>query len=186
MAYVNKTFVIPDLGDKKLPQSTINPATGMANDMPSGINPLFGLLQQSAKPIKNRQVSTETPYAQADMIARRNMIGARNQNLLDALKPRESFGYNFGAGLANLEPVSGYGNWGVYALRAFGGAMNRPIDNAIAREQMANQLLNNDLKTALAFDKEMGRTVDTDLGYMYPKSEDNSLATLLMLQAMQS
>lgn len=184
MAYVNKTFVVPDFGEKQLPQTPINPDTGMAAVV---TNPIVALARQGlGKPIKNRQVSVETPFAQADMIARRNMIGSNNQRLLDALKDRETWNYNLGAGLANLAPVQGYGDWGVNALRAFGGALNRPTDARVAREQVANQLLNDDLKTALAFDKEMGRTVDTDLGYMFPEEKNDSLATMLLLQAMQS
>lgn len=105
-----------------------------------------------------RTTSTSTPRALEDMIMRRNMIGANNQNLLNALKGRETFGYNVGSGLANLAPVSGYGDWGVNALRAFGGAMNRPTDAQIAREQAAQELAQKDLETALAFDKAMGET----------------------------
>lgn len=105
-----------------------------------------------------RTTSTSTPRALEDMIARRNTIGANNMNLLNALKPRESFGYNVGASLADLTPVQGYGDWGVNALRAFGGAMNRPIDAAIARAQAERQMVNEDLKTALEFDKAMGET----------------------------
>ena len=102
--------------------------------------------------------STSTPRALEDMIMRRNLIGAQNQNLLNALKGRESFGYNVGSGLANLTPVQGYGDWGVNALRAFGGAMNRPTDAQIAREQAAQELAQKDLETALAYDKAMGET----------------------------
>lgn len=102
--------------------------------------------------------STSTPRALEDMIMRRNTIGVNNQRLLDALKKRETFGYNFGSGLANLAPVSGYGDWGVNALRAFGGAMTRPTDAEIAREQAAQELAQKDLETALAFDKAMGET----------------------------
>lgn len=102
--------------------------------------------------------STSTPRALEDMIMRRNSIGANNQRLLDALKGRETWNYNLGAGLANLAPVQGYGDWGVNALRAFGGAMNRPTDAQIAREQAAQELAQKDLETALAFDKAMGET----------------------------
>lgn len=102
--------------------------------------------------------STSTPRALEDMIMRRGMIGANNQRLLDALKKRETFGYNFGSGLANLAPVSGYGDWGVNALRAFGGAMTRPTDAEIAREQAARQMEAEDIKTALDLDKAMGET----------------------------
>lgn len=102
--------------------------------------------------------STSTPRALEDMIMRRNSIGANNQRLLDALKGRETWNYNLGAGLANLAPVQGYGDWGVNALRAFGGAMNRPTDAQIAREQAAQELAQKDLETALAYDKAMGET----------------------------
>lgn len=102
--------------------------------------------------------STSTPRALEDMVMRRGTIGTNNQRLLDALKKRETFGYNFGSGLANLAPVSGYGDWGVNALRAFGGAMTRPTDAEIAREQAARQMEAEDLKTALDFDKAMGET----------------------------
>ena len=104
--------------------------------------------------------STSTPRALEDMIMRRGMIGANNQRLLDALKKRETFGYNFGSGLANLAPVSGYGDWGVNALRAFGGAMTRPTDAEIAREQAAQEMARKDIETAMAIDKAMGETQD--------------------------
>lgn len=108
--------------------------------------------------VRTTSTSTSTPRALEDMIRRRDTIGANNQRLLDALKGRETFGYNVGAGLANLAPVSGYGDWGVNALRAFGGAMNRPTDAAIAREQAAQEMARKDLETALAYDKAMGET----------------------------
>lgn len=108
--------------------------------------------------VRTTSTSTSTPRALEDMIMRRDTIGANNQRLLDALKGRETFGYNVGAGLANLAPVSGYGDWGVNALRAFGGAMNRPTDAAIAREQVAQEMARKDLETALAYDKAMGET----------------------------
>ena len=57
--------------------------------------------------VRTTSTSTSTPRALEDMIMRRNTIGANNQRLLDALKGRETFGYNVGAGLANLAPVSG-------------------------------------------------------------------------------
>lgn len=102
--------------------------------------------------------STSTPRALEDMIMRRNIIGANNQRLLDALKARESFGYNFGAGLANLTPRQGPGSWVSDFARAFGGAMIRPTDAQIAREQAARDMTQKDLETALAFDKAMGET----------------------------
>ena len=108
--------------------------------------------------VRTTSTSTSTPRALEYMIRRRDTIGANNQRLLDALKGRETFGYNVGAGLANLAPVSGYGDWGVNALRAFGGAMNRPTDAAIAREQAAQEMARKDLETALAYDKAMGET----------------------------
>lgn len=102
--------------------------------------------------------ATSTPRALEDMVMRRGMIGTNNQRLLDALKARESFGYNFGAGLANLTPRQGPGSWVSDFARAFGGAMTRPTDSAIAREQAARQMEAEDLKTALDFDKAMGET----------------------------
>lgn len=118
--------------------------------------------QQAMRPqketVRTFTTSTSTPRALEDMIMRRNSIGANNQRLLDALKGRETWNYNLGAGLANLAPVQGYGDWGVNALRAFGGAMNRPTDAQIAREQAAQELAQKDLETALAYDKEMGET----------------------------
>ena len=118
--------------------------------------------QQAMRPqkesVRTFTTSTSTPRALEDMIMRRNSIGANNQRLLDALKGRETWNYNLGAGLANLAPVQGYGDWGVNALRAFGGAMNRPTDAQIAREQAAQELAQKDLETALAYDKAMGET----------------------------
>lgn len=128
----------------------------------AALSQLAGAQQQMAmRPqksvVKTFTTTANTPRALEDMIARRNMIGANNANLLNALKPRESFGYNIGAGLADLVPVQGYGDWGVNALRAFGGAVNRPTDATIARAQAERQMANEDLKTALEFDKAMGQ-----------------------------
>lgn len=116
--------------------------------------------------------STSTPRALEDMIMRREIIGANNQRLLDALKNRESFRYNFGAGLANIAPRQGSGTWVSDFARAFGGAMNRPTDAQIAREQAAQELAQKDLETALEYDKAMGetqaQTQDQTIGYTAP------------------
>lgn len=102
--------------------------------------------------------TTSTPRALEDMIMRRNAIGTNNQRLLDALKGRETFGYNFGSGLANLTPRQGYGSWLSDFARSFGGAMTRPTDAEIAREQAAKEMAQKDLETAMAIDKAMGET----------------------------
>lgn len=103
--------------------------------------------------------TTNTPRALEDMIARRNMIGANNQNLIDALKPRENFLYRFGQGLANVTPQNESGaGWLSGFLRGVGSGLTSGTDARIAREQAAQELAQKDLETALAYDKAMGET----------------------------
>lgn len=117
---------------------------------------------QAMRPQKSsvltRTTSTSTPRALEDMIMRRNLIGANNQRLLDALKGRETAGYGVSNALSQLAPVQGYGDWGVNALRTLGAGIKGYTDSAIAREQAAQELAQKDLETALAFDKAMGET----------------------------
>lgn len=103
--------------------------------------------------------TTSTPRALEDMVARRNMIGANNQNLIDALKPREGFLYRFGQGLANVTPQNESGaGWLSGFLRGVGSGLTSGTDARIAREQAAQELAQKDLETALAYDKAMGET----------------------------
>ena len=128
---------------------------------------------QAMRPQKSsvftRTTSTSTPRALEDMIMRRNLIGANNQRLLDALKGRETAGYGISNALSQLAPVRGYGDWGVNALRTLGAGIKDYTDSAIAREQAAQELAQKDLETALAYDKAMGetqtQTQDQTIGY---------------------
>jgi len=128
---------------------------------------------QAMRPQKSsvftRTTGTSTPRALEDMIMRRNLIGVNNQRLLDALKGRETAGYGISNALSQLAPVQGYGDWGANALRTLGAGIKGYTDSAIAREQVAQELAQKDLETALAFDKAMGetqtQTQDQTIGY---------------------
>lgn len=102
--------------------------------------------------------TTSTPYALADMLARRDTIGSKNEALLNALKGRETAGYGIANALAQMAPAEGYGNWATNALRTFGTGVKGYTDAEIARQQAAQELAQKDLETALAYDKAMGET----------------------------
>ncbi len=102
--------------------------------------------------------TTSTPYALADMLARRDTIGSKNEALLNALKGRETAGYGIANALAQMAPAEGYGNWATNALRTFGAGVKGYTDAEVARQQAAQELAQKDLETALAYDKAMGET----------------------------
>ena len=186
---VNKTFVYPDYSAKQTP---IDQNTGMAvgyaqnasGDVktPSQTLDILSLLAaQSGKPIRNRQVQKTTPYAREDMIASRNKIGEATRMLDEALKGRENFGYSLASALSKIPQQEGYGSWLGDFARSFGAGFAMPTNLSVDRalRNYANQT--KDLENILKFDKEMGGTVETDLGYMYPQSNTDNLALAMLL-----
>ena len=180
MAYVNKTFVIPDFATK---QTKIDPETGMAEGFGTARAGFPFAMLSSAKPIKNTQIQVTTPYARADMIANRNKIGLATKDLNDALKAREGVGYSIVNALSNIPQQQGAGSWLTDFARAFGSSASNPINAATNRAQQVYEAKMKDLATILAYDKAMGDTVRTDLGYMYPENntDSNMLALAMML-----
>ena len=188
---VSKKMVIPDYSvvEEEYPMTRINPETGMAFDThkttsPLDIKDILTLMgTTSSKPVKSRQVQVTTPYAREDMLARRNIIGDATQKLDDALKAKESLGYSIANALAGIPQQQGYGSWLTDFARAFGGGWKSPVDAYTERAKTAAERDLKDLETALKFDKEMGDTIDIDLGYIYPPQQSNSdlLALSLLL-----
>lgn len=132
------------------------------------INQLTGLLSgaieaQAMRPQKTSTTttttSTNTPYALADLIARRDSIGRATQNLDDILRAREGFMYRFGQGLANVTPQDQSGaGWLSGFLRGVGGGLTGGVDNRVARAQQKYENEMKDLAQILAYDKAMGDT----------------------------
>ena len=91
----------------------------------------------------------------AKLQAQQQATDQANQQLQDALKGRESFGYSLASALSALPQQQGYGNWGNAALNAFGNAFNARINNAIDRAQQNYKSLSGqqqaDLAAALKF-----------------------------------
>lgn len=139
-------ITIPEL------QALLTPYEGIANAIES----------YASRPMKNLVDTTSTtettPYALADMLARRDRIGRASAELDEALKEREGFGYNMANALSGIQVQPGYGSWlgdfGRVFGNAYAGATNARADRAIKRYN--NEL--KDLETALKFDKEMGST----------------------------
>lgn len=146
-------ITIPEL------QALLSPYEGVAN--------AIEMYAQRPQKTSVSTVTTSTPTALADMLARRDEIGKRAAALDDVLKEREGFGYNMANALSGIPQQTGYGTWLGDFARAFGagysGATNARVDRAIKR-------YNNDVKdleTALKFDKEMGstQTQEQSMGY---------------------
>lgn len=186
---VSKTFVYPDYAAKQTP---INPDTGMAVDyipenapIQQGSSPLLDILRlmsaQSGKPIRNKQVQTKTPYAREDMISGRNKIGEATRYLDEALKQRENFGYSLANALSAIPQQEGAGSWLSDFARGFGSGFATPTNLAIDRAVRGYMAQTKDLENILKYDKELGETVETDLGYIYPESNNNDLALAMLL-----
>lgn len=186
---VSKTFVYPDYAAKQTP---INPDTGMAMDyipentaIQQASSPLLDILRlmsaQSGKPIRNKQIQKTTPYAREDMIANRNKIGEATRMLDEALRGRENFGYSLASALSNIPQQEGYGSWLGDFARSFGAGYATPTNLSVDRALRGYTSQMKDLEDILKFDKEMGGTVETDLGYMYPESNNNDLALAMLL-----
>lgn len=102
--------------------------------------------------------STSTPYALADMIARRDSIGNASRALEDALKKREDLGYVLASSLGAIPQQQGYGSWLTDFARSLGGGMATPTNLEVDRAQKKYEADMADLQQALAFDKAMGET----------------------------
>lgn len=186
---VSKTFVYPDYAAQQTP---INPDTGMAADyrtenaaIQQSSSPLLDILRlmsaQSGKPVRNKQIKKTTPYAREDMLATRNKIGEATRMLDEALKGRENFGYSLASALSNIPQQEGYGSWLGDFARSFGAGYATPTNLSVDRALRGYTSRMKDLEDILKFDKEMGSTVETDLGYMYPESNNNDLALAMLL-----
>lgn len=117
-----------------------------------------GIQTQAMRPQKTSQttVSTTKPIEYADMLARRNQIGAERQALADALKKRENFGYSLASALSAIPQQQGYGSWLSDLGRSFGAGFNARTNAAIDRAQQDYEAAQKDLADALALDKAMG------------------------------
>lgn len=117
-----------------------------------------GIQTQAMRPYKSSQTTTTTtqPVEYADMLARRNQIGAERQALSDALKKRESFGYSLASALSAIPHRQGYGSWLGNLGRSFGAGFNARTNAAIDRAQQDYEAAQKDLASALALDKAMG------------------------------
>lgn len=186
---VSKTFVYPDYAAQQTP---INPDTGMAADyrtenaaIQQSSSPLLDILRlmsaQSGKPVRNKQIQKTTPYAREDMLTTRNKIGEATRMLDEALKGRENFGYSLASTLSNIPQQQGYGSWLGDFARSFGAGYAAPTNLSVDRALRGYTSQMKDLEDILKFDKEMGGTVETDLGYMYPESNNNDLALAMLL-----
>lgn len=134
---------------------------------------------QAMRPQKTSQttVSTTKPVEYADMLARRNQIGAERQALADALKKRENFGYSLASALSAIPQQQGYGSWLSDLSRSFGAGFNARTNAAIDRAQQDYEAAQKDLASALALDKAMGdvQTQEQTIGYTTPMTTDSGV-----------
>lgn len=186
---VTKTFVYPDYAAKAekpamisaVQESSTQPSIATA-EAPSPMADILSLLASSSgRPVRNKQVQTKTPYAREDMIASRNKIGEATRYLDEALKQRENFGYSLANALSAIPQQEGAGSWLTDFARGFGGGFATPTNLAIDRAVRGYTNQTKDLENRLKYDKELGETVETDLGYFYPESNNNELALAMML-----
>lgn len=119
----------------------------------------------ASRPQKQTQVTTTAPVEFADMLARRNQIGAERAMLNEALKQRETFGYGLANALASMPAQQGAGSWLGDFARGFGSAFNARANAAIDRAKQDYETAQADLATALAFDKAMGDVQQQNIGY---------------------
>lgn len=114
----------------------------------------------ASRPQKSFQQTTTTattaPVEFADMLARRNQIGAERAMLNEALKQRERGMYGFADALAQMPAQQGAGSWLGDFARGFGSTFNARANAAIGRAERNYKAAQEDLATALAFDKAMG------------------------------
>jgi hypothetical protein len=119
----------------------------------------------ASRPQKQTQITTTAPVEFADMLARRNQIGAERAMLNEALKQRETFGYGLANALASMPAQQGAGSWLGDFARGFGSAFNARANAAIDRAKQDYESAQADLATALAFDKAMGDVQQQNIGY---------------------
>jgi hypothetical protein len=119
----------------------------------------------ASRPQKQTQVTTTAPVEFADMLARRNQIGAERAMLNEALKQRETFGYGLANALASMPAQQGAGSWLGDFARGFGSAFNARANAAIDRAKQDYEAAQADLATALAFDKAMGDVQQQNISY---------------------
>lgn len=119
----------------------------------------------ASRPQKQTQVTTTAPVEFADMLARRNQIGAERAMLNEALKQRETFSYGLANALASMPAQQGAGSWLGDFARGFGSAFNARANAAIDRAKQDYESAQADLATALAFDKAMGDVQQQNIGY---------------------
>lgn len=176
MTYVNKTLVVPAYAKNQTP---IDQNTGMAQGFQ--MSPLLSLASAATKPIKNRQVQVSTPLEREHILSLRDKIGQPASELDNALKAREGFGYTLANALSGIPQQQGAGSWLSDFARAFGGAMASPTNAMVDRAEKKYQTAMKDFANSLLIDKAAGDKVVTDLGYMYPESNNNDMLTLLLL-----
>lgn len=115
---------------------------------------------EASRPMKESTttIATTKPVEYQDMLKRRNQIGTATQTLNDILKQRETPLYGLGSLMAQMPEQSGPGSWLGSFARGLGGGLTFGTNAAIDRAQRNYENAQNDLQTALAFDRAMGDT----------------------------
>lgn len=115
---------------------------------------------EASRPMKASTTTTATkmPVEYQDMLKRRNQIGTATQTLNDILKQRETPLYGLGSLMAQMPEQSGPGSWLGSFARGLGGGLTFDTNAVIDRAQRNYENAQNDLQTALAFDRAMGDT----------------------------
>lgn len=131
----------------------------MIEPLTQGVNAI------ATRPQKTYQSVTSTPYALADLEEARNQIGLSTKELNDVLKGREQLGYSLANTLANMPQQQGYGSWLTDFARGFGMGASAPANARMARQQQIYDAQMKDLANRLAFDKAMGETQVSRMGY---------------------
>lgn len=136
------------------------------NDNSLGMLLASSMQAMADRPVKTSQTTFTAPLELADMQARRNAIGQTRNALAESLAKREKTGYTLGNALANLggQTIPGQIDW-LGGLRAFGGAFTSPTNAEIDRLTKDYQMAQQDLETALAYDKAMGNISTQTMGY---------------------
>lgn len=115
---------------------------------------------EASRPMKasTTTIATTKPVEYQDMLKRRNQIGTARQTLNDILKQRETPLYGLGSLMAQMPEQSGPGSWLGSFARGLGGGLTFDTNAVIDRAQRNYENAQNDLQTALAFDRAMGDT----------------------------
>ena len=109
---------------------------------------------QANRPIQTSQKTKPLEYA--DMLERRNQIGAERAALAKALEKRDNFGYRFANALSQMPAQQGAGSWLSDFARAFGAAYNAKTDMRIDKAERDYEKAQKDLADALMYNKAMG------------------------------